>query len=375
MDDERLIQPENASVFARNAPAMRGQQLAVVPVAHDRRPHITGFNKWRARPGPRRVNEWCQRFGEANIGVLPGLCGPGATVFDCESPDAAAEVEDRFGKSDLHIRTRRGRHLWYAKAGLRLPGNLRKFGLDVDIKAGNQIVIAPPSVHESGIVYQLDGCDWSALHRLRKLDLEALQAFTGKLKVGKAKHSEARSGLVVEGERRITLNSRLVRHAFDCHDFDAMMYLARTLNAKYLPPMEDWEVIEIATHVWKDKANGEIKPWARRPSVRTDVDELARLNRHGAKSGDALMLLMKLRTLHSRGNARGESFPISAQAMADAQVLDGWSRRRIENARRILLNEGFVRLVSAFKVTAAGRRAALFELASPPSISGGRGGG
>jgi hypothetical protein len=161
-------------VFATHAPVMRAKGLAVLPIGPDRKPHINSFNGTRYRPGEKIVGRWAEQFPDANIGVLPGLCGKGAMVADCDTFEAADEFQDRFGASDLKVRTRRGIHLWYGKAPFRLPGNLKKFGLEVDLKTGNQIAIAPPSVHESGHIYRLDGCDWDALHKLRSLKADRL---------------------------------------------------------------------------------------------------------------------------------------------------------------------------------------------------------
>ena len=62
-----------APVFATYAPAMREQQLAVVPIGPGRKPYVNSFNQWRYRPGAKIVDRWCEVFGTANIGVLPGL--------------------------------------------------------------------------------------------------------------------------------------------------------------------------------------------------------------------------------------------------------------------------------------------------------------
>ena len=139
-----------------------------MPIGPGRKPYVNSFSQWRYRPGAKIVDRWCEDFGHANIGVLPGLSGKGAMVADCDTFDAAVEFEDRFGKSDLHVRhaPRPTPLVW--QGAIQAPGNL-KYGLEVDLKTGKQIVIAPPSVHEIGHIYRLDGCDWDALNKLRKL--------------------------------------------------------------------------------------------------------------------------------------------------------------------------------------------------------------
>ena len=155
---------------------------------------------------------------------------PTATSFD-----AAAEFEDRFGKSDLHVRTNRGVHLWYGKAPFRLPGNLKKLGLEVDLKTGNQIVIAPPSVHEIGHIYRLDGCDWSALNELRKLDAEKLHLFIHGLKQQEAAERQAPREIRTDGEMRddsrgLWINDAVFGYSLSGVTFDDAFAMAHRLN-------------------------------------------------------------------------------------------------------------------------------------------------
>jgi hypothetical protein len=57
-------------------------------------------------------------------------------VIDCDTDSAelVAALEARFGPSPVHVRTPRGRHLYY-RATTKAP-NLRAEGLPVDIKTG-----------------------------------------------------------------------------------------------------------------------------------------------------------------------------------------------------------------------------------------------
>lgn len=362
----------SAPVFATYAPGMREQQLAVVPIGPGRKPYVNSFNQWRYRPGAKIVDRWCEQFGAANIGVLPGLSGKGATVFDCDSQDAVAEVEDRFGRSDLHVVTRRAAHLWYDKVPFRLPGNLRKFGLDVDIKAGHQIVIAPPSVHDSGHVYRLDGCDWSALNKLRKLDTDKLHQFIHGLKQQQAKREvpEPRDDRELRDDSRgLCINDTVFGYALGGASMDEALAMGRRLNDGFAAhprgKLLDDEVFDRAMKAWQDAQSGKFKSWGRgrRAVVRTTRDEIERL------PGDALKLLSKLRADHTARCERGETFAIPATAMAKAKIM---SRHRIERARTILLREHLIVQVAPMMNTAAGRVPAQYRLVLvSPSQGGG----
>ena len=67
-------------------------------------------------------------------------------------PDLVARLEARFGSSPVHIKTPRGRHLYYRATGA-VP-NLRGEGLPVDIKTGAcSYVMGPLSVRPDGGFY------------------------------------------------------------------------------------------------------------------------------------------------------------------------------------------------------------------------------
>jgi hypothetical protein len=97
----------------------------------------------------------------------------------------------------------------------------------------------------------------------------------------------------------------------------------------------------------------------RAATTRTNHDEIDRINTHGKNAGDALLLLHKVRLRHG---ARAEPFTLVTDLLAPKL---GWSRKRVEKALAILIKLRLIVKVSKFKVTAAGRVAAQYRLASP----------
>jgi hypothetical protein len=379
------LKNETNPVFATHAQALREQKLAVIPLRPDRKPYVSGYNKWRRPPGAKVVDDWCEKHPFANIGVLPGLSGNGAVVFDCDTVEAADEFEQRFGKSNLRVQTRRGVHLYYARVPFRLPGNLKRLGLDIDIKAGNQIAIAPPSVHESGHIYRLDGCDWSAIDRLNGLDESALKEFLRSHEQAEQEAAHEKCVLrdsqqMREDSRGLELNDALVGYSAEFHGIEDVLAAAQEKNEQYAShpkgrlPHE--EVIKRAQDVWDDIKAGKIKPWGggRRAVVKMAVDEAERINRHGRHAGDAMLLLHKLRAEHSVRCARGETFAIAAAAMSRGKARF-MPRKRLEKARAILLKEGLIVKVSNYRNTAAGRRPAQYRLVLTSNIYDGGGAG
>lgn len=362
-------------VFGAHALAMLDLRLAVIPIGPGRKPYVSGFQRWRKRPGVTAISRWVEGHPQANIGVLPGLCGRGALVADCDTLEHAEAFQNLFGQSELRIRTNRGLHLWYRKESERLPGNLRKYGLDVDFKTGTQIAIAPPSIHESGHIYRLENCDWSALQCLRPIDIDALREYTGK---SSSSEKWPLNTVPRDGSRGLSLNDHLVKRAWRFSTFDDMLADAHDFNAATLDPrgpIGDDELSQRAGAVWRDLQTGKIEKWEGADSMnKRHRFEIRRLCELDAKHGpDAYAMLLVLRDEHSARCRRDETFALSPEAMAGAGVMFGWTKERYRFSRDLLWRAGFVECVSKFVNSANGRSAAQFKLAKVSS--GARGGG
>lgn len=91
------------------------------------------------------------RKGLAMYGIRLG----GLVVVDCDTddPSLVADLEARFGPSPVHVKTPRGRQLYYRANGK--PPNLRGEGLAVDFKTGpTAYVAAPHSARPDGGTYE-----------------------------------------------------------------------------------------------------------------------------------------------------------------------------------------------------------------------------
>lgn len=86
--------------------------------------------------------------------LVYGVRLDGLAVIDCDTDSAelVSAMEARFGPSPVHVKTPRGRHLYYRAAG-NAP-NLRGEGLPVDIKTGaRSYVVGPLSQRLDGGLY------------------------------------------------------------------------------------------------------------------------------------------------------------------------------------------------------------------------------
>jgi hypothetical protein len=108
--------------------------------------------------------EW---FGREpyNIAVVTGAISD-VVVIDADDPRALAWCTGHLKYTPWQTRTSRGFHLWYrypspaVHVGNRARLNTRDGRLAIDVRGDGGYVIAPGSVHASGIVYGFAG-DWT----------------------------------------------------------------------------------------------------------------------------------------------------------------------------------------------------------------------
>jgi putative DNA primase/helicase len=106
-----------------------------------------------------QIRKWWTRWPDANIGIATGARS-GLIVVDIDSIDGAtllAELTQRFGQlTPTHcVVTGKGRHYYFKlPAGCGSIPSSAKGGLD--FRADDGYVIAPPSIHPDGKVYQWD---------------------------------------------------------------------------------------------------------------------------------------------------------------------------------------------------------------------------
>jgi len=291
---------------------------------------VSGFGKWGNRPPLSAVRRWAEKHSDANVGLLTGLSG--LTVVDIDDatrPDQTLRWALRaFGETPVLAETPSGgRHLYYAANGERSRQRLE--GRPIDIKAGNGIIIAPPSLRRaSGRPYRFLKGSFIELDRLPKIKPFAIPPDR------KTKHSKAADPSLrytKRGERNDALFKALLREAKAADDFDTLLDVANTRNQQFDDPLSDTEVAKVAGSVWRYESRGD--NWTGGPprSVITLTD-LEKFLEH-PNGSDALMLLHRLKLAHG---GRDEPFAISDRAMYRDRVMGRWSRDRIRRARLVL---------------------------------------
>ncbi len=304
----------------------------------------------RAWAGPglslARILAPMHRTGSQAFGVrLDGLA-----VVDCDSDDSAlvAQIEARFGQSPVHVKTPRGRHLYYRAAGA-VP-NLRGEGLPVDIKTGaRSYVVGPLSLRPDGGFYDpVKG----------RLGIDALPPLRAA--------ATPMAAPILTGHRHVELVKEAMRMV-------ELVDNAAELQANLAGIRDDWcvdpvtmpdsELRDIAGWAWKCRLENRIYRGrdSAFPVQRLALDAL----RGHANGADAIALLVLLEDQH--GHSPGKRFPLGFDAMRAAGLLN-LSKPRLRAARRTLEGAGLLRLVGFHR---AGSNPQTFTLTKPlPSMAG-----
>jgi len=101
---------------------------------------------------------WWARWPDANIGIATGASD--LLVIDVDDEHGVAVIESATGQEfpdTLEALTGRGgRHLYYRRHGAHVKNRVN-IAAGIDVRAVGGYVVAPPSVHESGVEYAWDG--------------------------------------------------------------------------------------------------------------------------------------------------------------------------------------------------------------------------
>lgn len=358
------------NIFAEHAHGLRDAGLAVLPLApSDKEPEIAGFTKWRGRPSHKSISGWAKKFPDSNIGYLPGLSG--LVVVD-DDGGAADRIVETFGETPVKVQSRRGAHYFYRKPRGDMPKvvSLRSYGLNADLKHGHSIVVAPPSVHETGHVYGWLGCDADALKSLPVFPVDPLQKLLDSRKAKTQDQLKSEAGFRGTS-RELQLNDFLLRHVMNVEDVFELIDIAKTWNDdlpdRGINSLTGDEVMKMVRAIWKDRQSGKLECFhGRRATVKVVMSEMDVLSAHG-KEGTTLAfpLLVKLRGEHSGRMARGETFALNQGAMVREQTMPGWTRYDYEKARKVLLAAGFVQIVEDGRNSRTGRVSTRYKLAEP----------
>jgi hypothetical protein len=141
--------------------------LSVIPVPrpdeqHDGKVPIIAWKEYQHRlPTDDELCRWFDH--DSNIAVICGAIS-GVVVVDADSPDALQWIRRRLPYTPWQTKTARGFHLWYRHPGIRVGNRARLDTSDgklaIDVRGDGGYVIAPGSIHTTGVLYERAG-DWT----------------------------------------------------------------------------------------------------------------------------------------------------------------------------------------------------------------------
>jgi Bifunctional DNA primase/polymerase, N-terminal len=110
-----------------------------------------------ATTNPAKLKRWFAQGWPYNLGILTGTVS-GVFVFDVDGSNGAvslADLERKHGPlpRTLISFTSSGCHFWF-KCDRPIQTSVGKIATGIDIRADGGLVVAPPSVHETGAIYR-----------------------------------------------------------------------------------------------------------------------------------------------------------------------------------------------------------------------------
>lgn len=283
--------------------------------------------------------------------VMKGLDGDGLacmagarnklTVVDVDARGAEgerllADAQRDFGASRFVVRTGGGGFHAYYRHG----GEGRKIrpdpGKPIDLLGGGAVVLPPSRGLKQRyeiIVGTLD--DLAALTPIRPVVAPPIAPAPP---VGGLSTCVDKVEGVGVGRRNDVLFRACMRQAHHCDHLEALLDVARTENFGMTPPMDDAEVVEVATKAWGYTQRG-----LNRFGQTGAWFSTAEANAMIAGDQDAFLLLAFLRA----NNGPDRTFMVTS----GLAVTFGWTRKRLAAARANLERDGKI-----FQVRPAGRR-------------------
>lgn len=189
---------------------------------------LTAHGFQDATTDERRIRQWWRSTPDANVGLaLP----QGVVVVDIDGPTDLSFPET------LTARTARGEHRYYRTD---TTVTQRKLAANVDLRVGGKgYVVAPPSIHESGVEYQ-----W-----ISKTPIHDLPGWVVKHQVEAPKERTAHLDVepIPKGERNETL-ARLAGglRSVGLHPNEIHAALVKVNDQRCEPPLAADEVARIA---------------------------------------------------------------------------------------------------------------------------------
>jgi hypothetical protein len=314
-----------SGIFTEFQPRYAEHRIATFPVSETKRP----LTKYWPKVGLRGSAELASKFDGAN--AFGFLCGrrSNVTIVDVDTVDEKI-TEDairRHGEPGVVVRTASGKcHLLYRYNGERR--RIRPWpGLPIDLLGDGGFAVAAPSKIATGsyeIVHgRLDDLD--QLTPMVGLEIEATDPDPNPAAIGEP----PRPRPISQGRRNNEIWRWCMRNAHLCDDRMELVDMARAYNDQHCtPPLTGEEILSTASSAWAITERGDNHFGQHGCYFRTD--EIVSM----LHDQDALILLAFL---------KAHNGPWATFMCANGLTEDlGWDRHRLADARRRLIELGYV---------------------------------
>jgi hypothetical protein len=328
-----------SGAFAQAALQLRALDLVPIPCKGDEDDDgkTPGFKtaNWKYPPGLKRYEQFVLRFLDENVGLLTEWSH--LTVIDNDDPSLEGEIEYRFGRSPLIVGTPSDHTQRYFQSNGERCGTLRKSeGLAIDIKGIGGFVVCPPSIRPSGPhkgkLYRLLEGRWEDVKRLPYIKPGSLPGRPQKAASKVPERVEHPAPPINDGTRHIDLLSLAMQFARQAPDKATLRGNVHWANMRCVPILPGKDVEDIVDWAWKCQQEG--RNFAGRGPLLITTHAEIEAFQVAPKGPDAFLLYGVLRKNHYGG----EAFAISPRAMAQADVIHGWTEWRYREARSVLVN-------------------------------------
>jgi hypothetical protein len=129
---------------------------SVIPLQQrGKRPLLPSWSEYQSqRASEEEIREWWTRWPDANVGVVTGQVS-GLIVLDLDGPGAVNFAKRHGVPPTVVASTGKGWHVYFQHPGQPVQNAAALDGVKgLDVRGDGGYVVAPPSVHPSGRVYQ-----------------------------------------------------------------------------------------------------------------------------------------------------------------------------------------------------------------------------
>lgn len=206
---------------------------------------ITQHGLKEASNDPLQIENWWKKFPKANIGLCTGDVSGGLVVIDFDLRHGA--TADKLVLPDtLRIETGNGFHLWF-RSNRAIRNSAGKLGSGIDVRGSGGYVVAPPSVHFSGKVYQFaNQFQVADLPEGLFVELEQ-EAAEEEIIVSDPNAIESEAAEGHRNDYLASLAGNLRRKGYSSEEIEALLLVSNQRRCK--PPLADREVRAIARSV------------------------------------------------------------------------------------------------------------------------------